>query len=35
VPSSDFYSIEVSHRGQVMFDRDAVLSGKVSLTLGT
>ncbi len=33
VPSSDFHTVEVSHRGQVTFDRDAVESGQVSLTL--
>jgi hypothetical protein len=35
VPSSDFYTVEVSHRGQVTFDRKAVEGGQVSLTLGT
>jgi hypothetical protein len=34
VPGSDFYAVEVSHRGKVTFSRAQVESGDVALTIG-
>jgi hypothetical protein len=34
LPSSDFYKVEVSHRGQVTYTKEQVTSGPVELSLG-
>jgi hypothetical protein len=34
VPESEFYAIEVSHRGSMTYSVDDVRDGKVSLSLG-